>query len=98
MPEFATRGKIFGYRVMTPQFRPPRGIRREAVPGGRWYVRKVMPSQANQGKTWYVWNKGKNTVRPRSKYFDTFSEAIEYAQWRAYKRDVQEERERLLNG
>ena len=76
---FITRGKTFGSRQYPPTFK---AAGKRPVPGGRWFVRRVLPTQGNHGKTWFAWTKGM-APRPRAKYFHTFGEAITYAQRRA---------------
>lgn len=79
---FVTEGKKYASNYYPPTFRAPRGERRRPVPGGRWLVRKVWKFGFGGPQAWRAWTKG-TAPKPRSKTFNTFDEAIRYAQGRA---------------
>lgn len=79
---FVTRGKKYGASYYPPSFRAPLGKRRKPVRGGRWFVRKIWRRGFGGPQAWRAWTKG-TAPKPRFRTFDTFQEAIVYAQYRA---------------
>lgn len=58
-------------------FRPPTGVRRAPVRGGRWQVRRTTTAPAER-RPWRAWTDGKATVLRR--YFPTQKEAFAWAE------------------
>jgi hypothetical protein len=75
MSYYVVRGRVTSRRIYPPQFRPPFNRPRAPIHGGRWFVRKVLSNNEN---VWRAWTQGKNKVH--NKRFETFEEAIKWAQ------------------